>query len=147
MTIRLGQLADLPVIKDCAYAAYELYVPRLGQKPPPMIADYEDQITQQTLHVLEDNAQIVGFIVFYPREDHIQIENVAVFPNLQGKHYGTKLIEHAEQQSKALGLNKVELFTNEKMTENLSFYPSRGYVEYGRWKEDGLNRIFYRKEF
>ena len=147
MTIRLGQITDLPAIKDRAYAAYEKYVPRLGHQPAPMLADYEDQLTQQTLYVLEDESKVVGFIVFYPREDHIHIEHVAVFPQLKGKRYGTDLIEYAEAQSKALGLNKVELFVNEKMTENITFYPARGYNEFGRWKEDGLNRIFYRKEF
>ena len=147
MTIRLGQLVDLPVIKNCAHSAYELYVPRLGREPPPMIADYEDQVTQKTLHVLEDTSDVVGFIVFYPQEDYIFIENVAVFPHLQGSGYGTQLLEYAEDQAKAQNLHKIELFTNEIMTENISYYPSRGYTEIGRWKEDGLNRIFFRKEF
>ena len=147
MTIRLGQLPDLPAIKDCAHAAYELYVPRLGQKPPPMVADYEDQITQKTLYVLEDNANVVGFIVFFKVDDYIHIENVAVFPDQQGHGYGAKLIEYAEDEAKSTGLNKVELFINEEMTENIKYYPSRGYEEFGRWKEDGLDRIFFRKEF
>ena len=147
MTIRLAKLDDLDVIKACAYSAYELYVPRLGHKPAPMIADYEDQITQKTLHVLEDNNKVVGFIVFYPKDGYIHIDNIAIPPDLQRHGYGSKLIEYAEQQAKALGLHKVELFINEKMTENIEYYPSRGYTEFARMKEDGLERIFYRKEF
>ncbi len=147
MTIRLAKLSDLPVIEDCAYKSYEMYVSRIGQKPAPMVADYEDHITEQTLYVMEDEGQVVGFIVFYRQEDYIHIESVAVFPELQSKGYGSRLIEYAEELSQALGLNKVELFINEEMTESTHFYPARGYTEFGRWKEDGLNRIFYRKEF
>ena len=84
--------------------------------------------------------------MFYRQEDYIHIENVAIFPEHQGNRYGTRLIEFAEDQSRKLNLNEVDLFTNEKMTENLSYYPNRGYQEIGRWKEDGLNRIFYRKK-
>ena len=147
MSIRPGKLADLVAIKDCAYRAYEKYVARFGGLPAPMVADYEDQITQGTLYVLEEDDTFIGFIVFYQQEDYIHIDNVAVLPEQQGKRHGTRLIEFAENHSRQQGLNKVELFTNDKMTENLSYYPARGYEEFGRWKEDGLNRIFYRKEF
>ena len=96
-------------------------------------------------HILEDRTQIAGFIVFYPHEDHLHIENVAVLPKFQGNGYGTKLIEFAEHEAKNLGFSKVELYTNEKMTENIVYYPTRGYEEIGRWQEDGFNRIYFRK--
>jgi hypothetical protein len=39
----------------------------------------------------------------------------------------------------------VTLYTNERMTENLVFYPALGYVETGRGMQDGFARVFYRK--
>lgn len=35
----------------------------------------------------------------------------------------------------------LHLYTNEKMTENLSIYPKLGYVEVGRRTENGFNRV------
>lgn len=145
MTIRLAKPADLSAVEECAHQAYEMYVPRMGKKPAPMIADFGSQIASHVLHILEDGSQFAGFIVFYPREDHVHIENVAVLPKFQGNGYGTKLIEFAEHEAKNLGFGKVELYTNEKMTENIAYYPALGYDEIGRWQEDSFNRIFFRK--
>jgi len=82
-----------------------------------MIADFGSQISSHVLHILEDRTQIAGFIVFYPHEDHVHIENVAVLPKFQGNDYGTKLIEFAEHEAKNLGFSKVELYTNDKRRE------------------------------
>lgn len=146
MTIRLANESDLPFIRDCATAAYEMYVERMGKRPAPMVADFAHIVSAQNLHVLEAEDGAVGFIVFYPRADHVHIENVAVNPAFQGKGYGTRLIEFAEGKAKEQGFSRVELYTNEKMTENISYYPALGYQEIGRWEEDGFNRVFYRKE-
>ena len=145
VTIRLANESDLPFIGNCATAAYEIYVARMGRKPAPMIADFASIVSAQNLHVLEAEDGPAGFIVFYPRGDHLHIENVAVDPAFQGKGYGRRLIEFAEGRARAQGLARVELYTNEKMTENIAYYPALGYEETGRWEEDGFNRVFYRK--
>jgi len=110
-----------------------------------MIADFEDQIDRQLVHVLTDEKQVAGFIVYYRRDDHLHLENVAVDPQFQGLGYGVQLIKHAEQAARDLGVSAVELYTNAKMTENLKLYPYLGYTELGRWEEDGFDRVFYRK--
>lgn len=111
-----------------------------------MVADFEGSIASQVLYVLEAETQVAGFIVFYPHDDHVHIENVAVYPKFQGIGHGTKLIEFAEREARRLGFSKVELYTNEKMTENIAYYPSLGYHEIGRREERGFNRVFFRKE-
>ncbi len=146
MTIRLAKPADLPAVQECADQAYEPYLARIGRKPAPMIADFKGSIANQILYVLEAETQVAGFIVFYPHDDHVHIENVAVYPKFQGIGHGAKLIEFAEREAKSLGFSKVELYTNEKMTENIAYYPSLGYHEIGRWEERGFNRVFFRKE-
>lgn len=75
----------------------------------------------------------------------MHLENVAVAPECQGHGLGKRLIGHCEQTARALGCAAVELYTNEKMTENLSLYPAMGYVETGRRREDGFNRVYFRK--
>ena len=39
----------------------------------------------------------------------------------------------------------MRLYTNEAMTENLSFYPRHGYRETGRAVQDGFRRVFFSK--
>ena len=143
--IRLAKAGDLCGIQGCARAAYEIYVPRIGRRPAPMIADFEDQIKQELVHVLTDDKRVAGFVVCYRRDDHLHLENVAVDPQFQGFGYGVQLIRHAEQAARDIGLGAVELYTNAKMTENLTLYPHLGYAELGRWREDGFDRVFYRK--
>jgi ribosomal protein S18 acetylase RimI-like enzyme len=98
------------------------------------------------LHVSTDDAGAVdGFIVFYPRGDHVHLENVAVSIGAQGKGVGKTLIDYCETSAWKAGHDRIELYTNEKMTENLTLYPHLGYVEIGRRREDGFDRVFFRK--
>ena len=145
MPIRPAVPDDLRAIQACAHAAYEKYVARIGRRPAPMIADFQTLIAEGKVHVLDGPGGLAGFVVFYPRGDHMHLENVAVPPELQGLGYGAQLIVFVEQAARHAGLKAVELYTNEKMTENLGLYPLLGYEEMGRWEEDGFRRVFFRK--
>jgi len=147
MTIRKALPPDLDRVEDCARQAYAPYVPRMGKEPAPMVADFEARIAADNLHVLELDGEVAGFIVLYPRGDHLHVENVAVSPAGQGRGLGRRLMRFAEDEAGRLGLPAIELYTNVKMTENQAFYPALGYVEIDRREEDGFSRIFYRKEF
>jgi GNAT superfamily N-acetyltransferase len=59
---------------------------------------------------------------------------------------GAKLLQHAEQQALALGLTELRLYTNERMTENLTYYRRRGYRETSRHTQDGYARVFFSKQ-
>ncbi len=146
MNIRPAARPDLDRVRDCARQAYALYVPRMGKEPAPMVADFEAQIRAGKLHVVEMEGEVAGFVVFYPRGDHLHVENVAVLPSAQGKGIGKALLGFAEDEARRLGLPAVELYTNVKMVENQAFYPALGYVETNRREEDGFSRVFYRKE-
>ena len=144
--IRLAAASDLDAIRRCAEEAYALYVPRIGKKPAPMIADFATQIEAGQVHVCVEEEQVLGYIVLYPRDDHLHIENVAVFPSQQGTGLGKYLLAFAETEARRAGIAAIELYTNQHMTENLSFYPRLGYAELGRGEEAGFARVFYRKE-
>lgn len=146
MLTRIAAESDLDAVTDCAERAYFLYVPRIGRKPAPMGADFAAQIAAGLVHVAEADGAIAGYIVFYPRGDHIHVENVAVDPALQGRGIGKALLGLAEAEAKRQGLAALELYTNAKMTENQVFYPRLGYVETGRREEAGFERVYYRKD-
>ena len=43
------------------------------------------------------------------------------------------------------GFDRIELYTNAAMRENIEYYPRLGYKEIGRHEEDGFERVFFRK--
>ncbi len=135
---------DLDAVRRIARAAYAPYVPRIGREPAPMVADFATSIAAGELWVA--GAPVAGFVVAYPRDDHWHLENVAVTPCAQGTGLGGALIAHVEAMARAARARAVELYTNAKMTENLTLYPRLGYAETGRRVEDGFDRVFYRKE-
>jgi len=68
-----------------------------------------------------------------------------VFPECQGRGYGRRLLEFAEECARTAGLPEVRLYTNVKMTENIALYERVGYEETDRAVVDGYRRVFMRK--
>lgn len=144
--IRKANGADEPAIRACAEAAYSRYVEAIGRKPAPMVADFAAQIAGGKVHVAVDETdRLQGFIVFFPDDARMFLENVAVHPAATGKGIGKALIGFCEAEARRLGLEAVTLYTNVKMTENLTIYPRLGYVEAGRRTEDGFDRVYFEK--
>jgi ribosomal protein S18 acetylase RimI-like enzyme len=79
------------------------------------------------------------------RGDHLLLETIAVAPGAQGSGYGRLLLDRAEGDAAELGLPEVRLYTNEAMTENLTFYPRHGYRQTGRAVQDGFRRVYFSK--
>jgi ribosomal protein S18 acetylase RimI-like enzyme len=146
MQIRPARVQDLASIQNCARRAYAQYIDRIGREPPPMVADFAARIVRGTIHVVDEDGRVCGFIVLYPRDDHLHVENLAIDPQYQGQGLGRALLDFAEAQARSHRLHAIELYTNEQMTENLEFYPRLGYVETGRRVEDGFSRVYFRKE-
>lgn len=145
--IRKARHSELDQVEACAVAAYSRYIERIGKAPAPMVADFAASIENETLYVIADDEKICGFVVFYARDDHVHLENVALDPLSQGQGLGMRLIEFVEQRARADGYARVELYTNAKMTENLGLYPRLGYQQFDRRIEDGFDRVYFRKTF
>ena len=58
---------------------------------------------------------------------------------------GRALLGFVEQQAREAGCHEIRLYTHERMTENLAYYPNLGYEETGRRTEDGYDRVYFRK--
>lgn len=144
--LRKAIATDETAIRLCAEAAYRQYVAVIGKAPAPMVADFRSQISNDWVYVaVNETGSVEGFIVFYQRQNHMFLENVAVHSAAAGKGIGKALINLCEQEARSLMLEAVELYTNEKMTENVSIYQHLGYVEIGRRKEAGFNRVYFEK--
>jgi len=143
--IRPAVSSDADAIRDCAVAAYTVYIARMGRTPAPMLADFDTQISAGHVYVGIDGTRLAGFIVLYPRGDHIHVENVAVRPEVQGRGLGRRLMAFAEARARSAGIGAIELYTNLAMTENLAFYSRLGYRETGRRSEAGFQRVYFKK--
>ena len=139
----LAAARDAPAIAALVRRAYARYVPRIGREPAPMTADYAAAVRAGRVRVVREGGRIRGVLVTEPRPDHLLIENVAVDPDAQGSGIGARLLAEAESQARELGLPELRLYTNAAMTENLDYYPRRGFVETGRRREHGFDRVFF----
>lgn len=144
--IRQAIVTDEPEIRDCAEQAYARYVSLIGRKPAPMVADLKGQIAAGEIYVAaDDEGSLQGYIVFYPVEQHIFLESVAVLPSAAGRGIGKSLIGFCEGEARRRGFCAVHLYTNERMSENLAIYAQLGYAEVARRTEDGFDRVFFEK--
>jgi N-acetylglutamate synthase-like GNAT family acetyltransferase len=144
-SIRRATTADLPAIHQLITDAYTKYIQRIGRPPAPMTADYAATLEHSRVWVLLSHDAVVGTLVTEDRADHLLLETVAVAPAAQGHGYGALLLDRAERDAEELGLPEVRLYTNEAMTENLTFYPRHGYRETARAVEDGFRRVYFSK--
>lgn len=143
--LRLATIIDRPLVEAIVRGAYSHYVPRIGREPGPMLDDYGDLISNGRVHVLEDDSIIKGILVLIPEEDSMLLDNVAVAPSSQGKGFGRRLLEFAEQIARQDGYRSIRLYTNEAMTENIALYLRIGYLETHRGEAKGLRRVYMLK--
>ena len=141
---RLATAADLPAAHEVIKAAYARYADRMDTPPAPVLTDYRAAVEAGQVWVL--GQPVVGVIVLVGEVDSLLVETVAVSPSAQGIGLGRKLMEFAEEQAMAHGLDRLTLYTNEIMTENLAIYARLGYRETDRRVSRGYRRVFMAKE-
>jgi ribosomal protein S18 acetylase RimI-like enzyme len=143
--LRPAEPDDRTAIEVVVEQAYTAYTERIGRRPAPMSADYAALIAEGAVTVAVADGIVVGVLVAQPSQDTLLLENVAVCPSAQGRGIGLALIAHAETMAGSQGFPAVTLYTNARMTENVVLYRSLGYVETDRRREDGFDRVFFRK--
>ncbi len=145
LSVRKARAQDVPRIEAIVAAAYAIYTPRIGRPPAPVTADYRGAVARGEVWVAEDDGVVSGLVVLVARPDHLLLGNLAVEPAAQGTGIGARMLALAEEQARRLGLPEIRLYTNVAMTENLAYYPRRGYVETHRGHEDGFDRVYFSK--
>ena len=143
--MRLATPADAEQVAACVKAAYQHYIPIIGQEPGPMLDDYAQIIAQHTVWVIENHSGIVGLVVLMEKEEGILLDNVAVNPMYQGHGLGKRLMQQAEEEAITRGFGQIILYTHEKMSKNIQIYQKMGYVEVERRHEYGFNRVYMKK--
>jgi len=65
--------------------------------------------------------------------------------HMSGQREGVTNLNRWSGCARRHGLSQVRLYTNEAMTENLAYYPRRGYAETHRAEQGGFRRVFFSK--
>ena len=109
-----------------------------------MVADFAAEIAADHVVVIETAGMVVGYLIGWSETDAYFIDNIAIKPMRQGEGLGRKLIDHAIQEARRLGLPAVRLYTNVAMNENLSMYAHLGFSQTHQAWENGFHRIYLR---
>ncbi|MHA3021889.1 GNAT family N-acetyltransferase [Mycobacterium sp. BMJ-28] len=144
--LRRATATDHAAVHRLIAQAFAKYVHRIGRRPAPMDADFSAALSDSRVWVIDRGGHLEAVLVTETHVDHLLIDTIAVDPAAQGRGAGARLLARAESDARALGLAEVRLYTNAAMTENLSYYPRRGYQETGRRTEDGYHRVYFRKQ-
>lgn len=145
-TLRRAAAADSASVAACAIEAFSGYIPRLGLTPLPMTKDYAAAIANAQVWVAVQQDRTIAALVLDVTEEGFLIDVIAVLPQHQGSGVGRALLELAEREALRQGFASIQLFTNEKMTENRALYERIGYVEYKRLALETRTRVFLRKQ-
>jgi ribosomal protein S18 acetylase RimI-like enzyme len=144
---RAGGAADALAIRALVCAAYQHYVARIGREPMPMTADYDRAVTEHQIWLLDDADGLAAVLELKPcGGGELSIENIAVHPSRQKSGIGRRLMAFAEEEARRQGCDRVTLYTNEKMVENIALYTHLGYVETERRDTGAFRRVFMRKD-
>lgn len=121
---------DPAAIRALTRAAYARWVPLIGRKPTPMTADYGARVRDHLIDLLEVDGGLAALIEMVPESSHLLVENVALLPELQGRGYGRRMLEHPERVAETLGVGELQLYTNAQFAENVRLYRGLGYEVY-----------------
>ena len=136
---------DAAAIAHCVEAAYRHYIPRIGKPPGPMQDDYAEVVRRHRVFIAEMSGAPAGVLVLMRTPRGILLDNIAVHPEHQRRGIGRRLLALAESETRALGYSQLELYTHERMAENIAFYRRAGYAETARRRERGYERVYMRK--
>lgn len=142
---RIARPEDAEAITALVRAAYAPWVEVIGATPGPMLDDFAKLIETAWVGVSEDHKGLIKVHVLMDQGDTLLIDNMAVRPDMQGKGWGRRMLDHADLCARESGFARTRLYAHEKMTRNIAMYQRHGYAITKRVTERGLNRVYMEK--
>jgi len=111
------------LIKECDELPYHLL---LDADPSREMVDRYLPVSD--IYVGVSNRNIIGVYVLYPvNAETVEIKNIAVREDLQGKGIGTHLLAHAEEMARAGGASTLIIGTSNASIAQLYLYQKTGF--------------------
>ena len=143
MIFRKAKTKDEKSIKYIALKAYKKYIERMGQEPAPMRPNIQKY---DLVFICEDNNKSIAFAILVLVDGQILLDNIAVDPMFQKSKVGTNFISYIEDYLIKEKFNYYQLYTNEKMIENIEWYHKIGFKKFKKINEKGFNRVYFQKQ-
>jgi ribosomal protein S18 acetylase RimI-like enzyme len=130
--IRQAQPSDTAAVISAGVAAQQSQIALIGRVPPSGRPEhYGPFVERNAVWVIEEGASVVGVIILEHVDDHLMILTIGVIPSRQGRGYGKRLMEFAEQRARELGLGEVRLFSNSLNKPAIAVFEHLGYTAFG----------------
>lgn len=125
ISIERSEVVNMKIRKLNNHERLPIELLQMADPSPMLINEY----TQRgETFIAETNGEVVGVYVLLPtRSNTIEIVNVAVSQNEQGKGIGKRLILDAIHQSKKMGYKTIEIGTGNSSIRQLAFYQKCGF--------------------
>jgi ribosomal protein S18 acetylase RimI-like enzyme len=145
--VRAARPDEAEAVGALVAAAFTRHIAAVGRRPAPMDDDHAVRIAQGQQYVIEDGepGALAASIVLVEEDGYLVVNNVAVAPDRQRQGHGRALLTFAEDEARRRGLPEVRLHTHARMADNLIMYPRLGYVEAGRERQGGFDRVLFVK--
>jgi len=96
-----------------------------------MTADYDQAVRKHVVDLLFIDGRLTALIEMIIEPECLVVENLAVQPDQTGRGYGRTLMAHAVKVARSIGRNRLRLYTNKLMTQNIALYERLGYAVEG----------------
>ncbi|MBH5318807.1 GNAT family N-acetyltransferase [Paenibacillus sp. GSMTC-2017] len=102
----------------------------------------EEYVARGQCFVVEADGSIIGtYVLIRTRPETIEIVNIAVAEHYQGKGIGKRLVHHAIQEAKSLGIRTIEIGTGNSSVNQLALYQKCGF------RITGVDRDFFIRHY
>jgi ribosomal protein S18 acetylase RimI-like enzyme len=102
----------------------------------------ENYLTNSEIYIAKMNEEIVGeFILINISKDVVELKNIAVAKNQQGKGIGKQLVMKAIRVSKENGVKRIEVGTGNSSLNQLALYQKCGF------RITGIDKDFFTKNY
>ncbi|MGZ9898766.1 GNAT family N-acetyltransferase [Shewanella gaetbuli] len=132
MKVLQATIEDAEILLDLQRKAYKSEAELHNDfKIPPLTQSLDElkaSFSQKTILKIMDGDTILASGQAYLESGTCHIGRMAVWPELQGKGIGSKLLSALE--SAFPEASRVELFTGEHSASNLAMYKHRGYIQF-----------------
>lgn len=131
-------------------SAFDPYVRLLGRELSKDAYDWlPDSIKAGNVWLAIKGDKMIGAMAIIPEGDTWSIDQVAVFPEMQGQGVGTVMLNKIEELARNQGIIKLSLDTARMMTDLIRFYKKLGFriINEGKPKhgKDPHVRVFMEK--
>ena len=96
-------------------------------------------------YIVQDGFHAIGFLAFYPREDHLYLSKFYLSEGERGKGYGKKMLDFCKQNAKNDGFDAIELNVN-KRNASAAIYERFGFKKI-RSELNDIGHGYYMDDF